>query len=549
MCNNVLVLSVAAALVMPVAGQTWAAAPIPELPLSSAADAILFARKDAGTLNPKDLPYIRWLWSTHPTTLFRRVFQLHWNLTNRCSDISRPFPVTQWLWRVDLRETGRNPGQWENAANTDPFLHVKTPLAKDVAFVRYWPGGTDYSEGRKNVKRQEYTEQKKAGDVVTLSGPLLPVAELNDLRKMTFSESPVLMAEWLFSNEARQRNLYNRDDSGIGYYDVMQLTNRQDYFDLIKFRAEDSKSFGREFRAAKDVSGINPQGRQIGRGTTNGGGLWFTLDTSNASGKGVALRNLEPGKYKHDTEEHYAPLPNGLPATLLCDNNGKLQNVAPGDTHGLHDTSSPNESKSQTLHPGPGISCGNCHAGPVLKTFRDDVRDMYDGKDGGSFLVLGTINKKVDLQFKRLYLTDIYFWLKRDSEDYQRAVNLATILDPNDPNDKGLTSTQAWKAYSREFYRYTNDPMTVQSAARELGVPVKLWVDALVQYAKPLNAATLIDVPLSRFLMGKKGLKGEFVWTPKTIARTTWEDSYPLAYQVLADHLLLLSTKGKVKVP
>lgn len=495
-------------------------------PLSTPADAVLMAAQDIARVPYSDQPFQRYLWVVSPSDSYARTWKLHLNLLSRYSEMVGFVEIQPWLWRVDVRDPQWDANVWENAAKSDPFFHVRVKLKEDTVFRRYKPGPSRFRS------RASFLQRAKAGEQVTLSGPLLPVEAVNALRKATSSESPVLMAEWLFVQSATQRNLRNEDDSGIGYFDWLQVKDRADYFRLISFRIKESQLFGREFQAALEFSRISPQNRQIVRYLSIGGGVWATLDTDKQVNRGVALRNLKrkgKGAFKHNTEEWYGPLSNGLPATFLSDDKGNRQNVAPGDTHGLHDTSPANESNNKALQ--NNLGCMNCHAGQVLQPFRDDIRQQFaavtdpkTGKKVPGYLLSGAINKKDEVEFRKLYLSDIYFWLAEDRRHYHRAFAAATILDLSDPLDKGLTAAAAAKAYSRAYYRYAIDPVTLSSSARELGVTRELWLSALRRYAKPLDLPTLADIPLSRFLAEE----------PLTISRLTWEDSFPLAQEILA---------------
>lgn len=509
-----------------------AVSPPVDLPQSTPADAVFMAEKDIKTVAYKDRRYQRYLWVVYPSTLSRRIWKLHQNLLSRYALMTDIVEVTPWLWRVDIRHPKWDNGTWENIAKNDPWFHTKIKLLENTTFIKYWPGG--YDNG-KYFSKQIFKQKRRKGSIVTVGGPLLPIKELNSLRKHTYSESPVVMMEWLFVQSARQRNLLNDDNHGIGYFDFLQVKNRDDYFKLIQFNVNSSKLFGREFLAALDESGISPQNRLIFRGAGLGGGVWGTLDTDKQKARGVALRNVfkvraakkgrlkKDGVFEHNTEEWYGALPNGLPATLLSDDKGVRQNVAPGDTHGLHDSSPANESNSKTLH--NNLSCMNCHKGDVLKSFSDNIRELYeaDNLKKPGYLLSGAVDEHDNLEFNKLYLSDIYFWLNRDREDFKRAFTLATSIH----HDKGISSDEAAKAYSRMFYKYANDPVTLTSSARDLGVTRELWKSALIRYMKPLDIPTLSDIPLSVFLHKK----------PKTITRLTWEDSLPLAQSILGAEL------------
>lgn len=525
-------------------GLTTAAAPAPEPPLSSPADAVVLAWKDAQTLPADDAPFIRYLWVATPGAKATAVWRLHQNLLSRYSEMTEPVEITPWLWRIDLREPQWEPATWEKSATAENevYFHQTVTLAEDAVFAKVRPIGLrtkgTFSKGRKPGR---FLQSKKAGAKVQLAAAWLPGETVVKLRELLYTESPVLNAEWLFVQSARQRNLLNDDNHGLGYYDFLRLKDRRDYFELIDPKSNfvrASELFGREFLAALDKSAISPQNRQFFRYQSRGGGTWSTLDTDKQKGRGVALKNLrrpdsgakdQTGRFKHNTEEWYGPMSNGLPAVFLSDDKGVRQNVAPGDTHGLHDRSSLNESNSQTLH--IGLSCWQCHYPNVLKPFTDDVRKQYAL---GQLTFLGAKDKKQGLEFRQLLMSDIYTAFADDQALYVRAFAKATVTRDH---PKGLDVKTAVKWYSRWFHAYATDDVTLASSARWLGVTEALWLRALRNYARPLpNAAILSDEALGRFLLKE----------PLGMTRLTFEDSYSLAQVVLAQERARM-TKAKDK--
>ena len=513
----------------------------PEAAPPSPGDAVAVAAVDIDTVPLEDRTYTRYLWVVDPEETFQRVFQLHVNLLSREAEMIRFIKtrnpndlgitvIKPWLWRIDTRDPRWEPGVWENIRDNDYLFHRRVKLVKDVTFKTFWPGGTDKKDG-KFYKKQSWNDSHKKGTFVSIGAPWLPTAQLNKLREATYSESPIAGAEWLFVQSARQRNLLRRDDSGLGYYDFLQLKNRDDYFKLIGFRVKDSDVFGREMYAAIDKSGVSPQNRLAFRGLALGGAVWGTLDTDQQKERGIAIDNLRPGEFKHNTEEWYGCLPNRLPGTFLSDDKGVAQNVAPGDTHGLHDSSPLNESVDKSLH--TNLACMRCHAGQVLKSFRDDVRKQFQK---GQFLVLAATKREVNLEFKRLYLSDIYKALDADRKAFQAAFTEATTLDPEDPKDKGWTAARAAKEYARAFHRYADDEVTLEVAARELGVRRSVFLAALRHWAQPLGLPTLARNSLARFLRKD----------PLGLSRLTWEDRYAEAQDIVAAYVAA-TQRGLVK--
>jgi hypothetical protein len=478
--------------------------------------AVTVAASDIAKVHLEDQPFQRYLFNEDQNELWSRVWQLHMNLLSRESETARVTVMRPYLWRIDLRDMRWDPGVYENALNQDVYFHRKVVLEKDTTITLYYPGGDagkEHGEG-KRFKRQEYTESHKKGDVVVVHQPHLPLLELDALRKATYSEVPILRSDWLFAFSARQRSILNEDNHGLGYYDFLQLPDRAAYIKLIDLDVKDPKEqspFGREFRSALEKSGVSQQNRQIVRFPARGGGAWVTLDVATQRDRGIALDNLRPGEFDHKAEEWYGPLPNGGPVVFTSNEKGVRANVVPGDLFGIHDTSASNEARSAVIH--PIVSCNGCHAGKVLRDFKDDVRKA---NRPGTWLAFGTAGKKsvssreLALEFKRLYFSDVYKVLADDQVKFQEAIQRHTRLDEADPTDKGLTAEVAMRAYARAFHAYATDDVDVDRAARELGVKTSVWLAALRWYAapgpgsedeKPSEVKRLASVPLSRYLM------------------------------------------------
>jgi hypothetical protein len=502
-----------------------AAAPAKEPPLTSPADAVVWAARDIKRIPPLDSYFQRYLWAVNPGPRLRAAWKLHLNLLSRYSEMIAPEEITPWLWRIDIREPIWDPVTLENAVEVDVFFHQRYAPEKETVYIKYWPGGKDKSG--KHFDRGPYKETVRVGGKTFVTAAWLPLKEMDELRKATCSEAPVLMAEWLFAQSCRQLSLRRSDKEGLGYYDFLQVKDRDTYFKLVGLDVKLSKDFGREFREALDKSGISPQNRQIGRLGSVGGGVWFTLDVAKQKGDGIAIEKLKPGEFKHDAEEWYAPGANGLPKTFLGDDKGVLQAVAPGDKVGLHDRSPANEAKEATLQ--SNLGCINCHAKHVLHPFRGSIREQYTA---GERVFLGSDSKKLDLEFRRYYLSDVYKYLAKDQLEYFEAFRLATVTSDY---PLGLSTEQATRYYSRTFFAYSEDPITLDVAARELGVKTEVFLRALRNYGKPPElggkASTIINISLARFLNVDKEEKPK----PLPLTRLTWENVYHLAQQILAD--------------
>lgn len=484
--------------------------------------ATLAARDLKANVPYKDWIYTRYLFTWDQDEDWRRIWQLHMNLLSRDQEVQRVVVITPYLWRINIKDLRWNPQTWENGAGVDYVFHDSTRRPTNTPKPPH-PTISRFSKKAKFRKDKiPHAGWLQADDILFLS-----VA--------TKSQAPILVAEIVFNRSARQRDILNKDDHGVGYFDFLQLKSRKDYLKLVDVdvqNPDEESPFGREFRAALDKSGISEQNRQIVRFQGRGGGVWVTLDTQTQRGRGVALNNLRRGEFRHTAEEWYGPKADGLPVVYTCDDKGVQANVVPGDTHEIHDGSSLNEGKGKTVH--SILSCNNCHRGQVLKDFKDDVRTR---NSPGTWLGIGSVKKKIDREFRQLYLSDIYLQLVKDRLEYQYAVRRATILNPDNAGDKGLDPDKAFQIYSRRWFKYARDDVTVGKAARELGVTREIFIDALRNYARPKDDVyRLANVPLA----------GYIAKDPFPLSRLTWEDSYALAQDALVAYGLDLLKRDTV---
>lgn len=486
---------------------------------SSPARAVQFAHADCSSLPAEDQPYVRYLWVSsdrkrREDTLVALSF--HLNLLSVHSVLKHPTLVAPDLVRIDVRDYGwylvRNGvlkrnilPVWEKFAGLDPYFHQKAKVLKDVEFKTVWPGGTDKSG--KHYDRGRYDQERKAGRTQDIAAIWLPAKEIEGLRLMTYSEAPVLVAEWFFAQTARQVSIRNEQE-GVGYYDFLGLKDRQAFFDLTG--TDEKKAIERfgEWRAVVEKSGISQQNRQIFKLEAIGGSTWGTLDTFKQKGRGVAIRNLRRGEFVHDAEEWYGFLPNKLYVTFLSDKNGVAQESAP-DKIGP-DKSALNIGNDGRVH--ANISCMRCHGvdKDMLKPVDDVVRALFEE---GSGLHFTDKSKDVLQELQSQYLRDIDSELTDDRARYTKAIRLATM---SRKNPKGLTAAQITKLYCELWNQYVETPLTAADVAREIGVTEDHLVDSLKRHARNRGATDLV---LAAFLRK----------VPLKVTRLNAEDSIPLA--------------------
>lgn len=492
-----------------------AAAPPEAADVASPSGAVEAALADLLRLPEDARPYARYFWVTtargEERDGFLVTFCVQLNMLSRAGKLSWPAFVAPDLLRIDVRDYCWDRHGvltvWEKTAAADVAFHQQAVVETDkVVLDVAWPGGKD---GGKRYEQRVYQETFRKGDVVSRPAVWLKEEAAKALRHATYSESPVLPAEWFFGQTARQRSIYNEDEPGIGYYDFLALTDRDEFFKLTGADPKKADELFRTWRAAVLDSGVSEQNRQVFRHGAIGEFVWGTLDTFAAKDKGVLQRNLRDKEFQHDAEEWFGRNGVGLPVMALFDAKGKRQSVAP-DKIGADKSALSLKSGSNDLAIHNPLSCIRCHGkSDLLRDVDDWARDTFKQ---GSPLTLGDPSKPVALELQSQYLRDVNRLLKKDRADYSDAIKEATT---SKLNPEGWTCETFAKEYSAAWDRYANRRVTPEIAARELGVSEESLMKGIETFTKARGQG---DNVLSTWLVSKRGIK-----------RTVWEQSYALA--------------------
>ena len=365
--------------------------------------------------------------------------------------------------RLNLLEFGWKRETWERFLDVpEPFFHQTLEINE--------PWQRNYGRGRIEYFNKRVRKQASA----LWLDPNIAA----NLIAITQTQVPVVNARWWFTQVSRQVGLNNKEN-GVGYYDWFGIKKRDDFFKVIALNEKASLEFGKVMRAAIVHSGVSEQNRQIERLQALGGGSWYTLDTTDSTGQGNAIRNLGRGEMRHDAERHYGVLPNGLFAYLLCNAKGELQATAP-DFIGPDD--SLNAGKAGRIH--VNLGCVRCHV-EGLRPVDDWVRKNLRKPLG----ILSPDYLKV-LEIEQQYFSNLDRQLAADRKVYEDALG-----DLN-----GLTPVQMAKAYTRFYDSYVKGhkaEWTLQEIARMTGMGAEEMLGKIKQYAE-VNKG--IDLLLSPFL-------------------------------------------------
>jgi hypothetical protein len=452
------------------------------------------------------------------------------NLVSRSPDPVRPVRIAPGLWRVDTREPGWKRARREKLAAIDPWFHA---IVEEVEFVTTtkvedWPGGVHpldgkfHPPGRYPVERRERKSTKRLS---VLAPWLLSPQEERDLATgkidatatnagklalLSESQAPIVRADWFLVQIARQLSLRNQQ-TGAGYYDFLEVKNRGDYFRLVKLNEQDALEFGRVTRAILEKSGVAVNNRQVERKQALGGGHWFTLDVQDPQEDGNALNRIRRGEFRHDAEEHYAPLANGLPATLACNAQGELQASVP-DFVG-HDTSERNVGRDGRIH--PNVSCARCHYRQVLRPIDDWARKTFQAPN-----VLNFADYQDRLDARRQYFSDLEGILKRDRQDYQLAYLKACGCPLDKPEDLAREAGRLLSLWINAYNDYVEYGVDLDTYARELGTTPAVLSGSLKAVGERLGT---LAPALGTFLAPKPG----------RIPRVTAEELVPIVQAYL----------------
>lgn len=315
---------------------------------------------------------------------------------------------------------------WDKFATVDPYYSVRV--------TALWPGGV-YSDGRSYAKGS-FTLTS------SIPAPWLPQAEMAELIHLTGTKAPILRADWWLAQVAVQA------DRKVGYYDVLGLGKRRaDFEALVGMDRAKATRVKKEIAAIVDTSIVALHNRQIYRYATLNGAYWETRDSLKNTEANNAIRLLN-GDYKHDAEEVYGSLPNGLFAFFLSDAAGVRADTAPDSI------ASDGRSVSTDRRVHVGLSCVRCHV-EGIRNIDCWARKAYAAPDR-----LEVADPVRFLRLRQLYLSDLDRVVRRDQADYAAAL-LAT---------NGLLPADNAKVISGVWQRYVEQPLLLEDVAREMGV-------------------------------------------------------------------------------
>lgn len=374
---------------------------------------------------------------------FQRLLNHHVNALSTAGPVPvAPETAGPSLYRVDISEYKWDAAVWERLAEVEPYFHVRV-----TAKFR-------------NTRTGRVFEKTK-----NAHAPWLPLDDVAYLVEATGSEAPVVRADWFFHQTAIQA------DRVAGYYDWLGLKDRADYERLVGVDPKKAEERKRLFYSIvpKNKSGVAHQNRQILRLGAVDSSSWRTLDAKKSTGRSNARRNLGED-YKHDAEEHYGFLPNGLFAYFLCDQNGVRQDSAP-DFIGYDKGSQSNDGRIHVM-----LACIRCHR-EGLRPIDDWARKFWSVPFG---LGVTDPEDRAAREKTQQYLGDLAFHLKRDRELFDYALGQVS----------GWTPAQLADAYADWWRWYGEEDVGIERAADEWGTTPDLLRAAFTRSGLPAPAGS-----------------------------------------------------------
>lgn len=447
--------------------------PVPQGPSANHyAAEVLAALADARRLGPAVAAQTRYLsMFNYPEEIraqWRKAIDYYANSTSRSGQLYRVRQVGSLL-AINVYDYGPVwPATFENFAAVDPHFHVQLTFDVGQTGKRYFAAETGSKAGWYEAKFQ-------AKKTVSALAPWLPPVETAELVALTQSATPILRADFFFSQAAVQAERKN-----TGYYSFLGVKTVADYDKLIGFSRKEAQEREYEVAAIVSRSGVARFGRQVFIEQALTGPRAETRDVldDNANEHNAQRQLLDD--YKPQAFEIYGFNTVGLFVYAAADDKGALQDSVP-DRLGPDKTAPGNDTR---IH--PFLSCVRCHI-EGYRPVNDWGRKVYTG---------GTLLTSPDpVQHRRLtrvYLGDLQTPVDEANAKYARALKALTGWKPE----------EAAKAVGLAWAGYIERDYLPADLAAELGVPEDKYLVTLRAYytanrlGDPVLASHLADPPL-----------------------------------------------------
>lgn len=471
---------------------------------------------------------VRYIWLDSPLSVRadeKKVMDGHLNLLSRKTGIRTAVQVAPWLYRIDLNDYGEQFAKaWEKLAATDWVFHEEdfdgeVEYKEVVVEYGYWerPDGTKRAGGARQFPDEKWvttrTEKERKPVPTRAFGLAKWVTDTeqsktqlqNLLAKQGQNNAPVLQWSQLFYETAIQ------EDRKVGYYGMLGIKDLKDYERLIGVvRRDIDPERLAELREVVANSTITTEDtlRRIVVLQAVGGHYFLTQDSNQAK---LAKEDVQKGNplFEHGDDyifqalEGFGNLNNGLPATVLTNDKGVLQNKAPDFIAG-RDSTAPGSDDAVHVN----LSCIRCHNKAGMQDVHGWVRNVLN-------LPPNALNGRTPEERKKL----AEFYVERRIEPaikaYRERVDIACA------EATGWKFEQFSTAYGKVWAR-VSQPVSFEQACLELGTTPAAYKASLVKMreAKTLHpnlaAHALdkpVDIPRIKFIeaypFAQDGLRGK----------------------------------------
>lgn len=447
------------------------------------------AARDAASLDPTVAARTRYLTIANipikERAEIRTAISFWTNSLSRESKLVQPRQVSETVLALLIDDYGWNAKTYDALANEDPFFHVRVQVTIGTEANFWYPADGTNKAGYYPGKAAE------AGEVVTLA-PWLNTVSAAALVAACQSPAPISRADWWLSRVAIQA------DRKTGYYDFLGVKDRADFEKLVGLSVKESERLQKETAAIVSRSGVGNLPRQIFRYQSPTGAYYVTHDAlDNSRDKLNAQRNFF-ADFKHQAEEHYATLPNGLYAFFLSDDKGVRQDSAP-DKIGPDRTAPGNDARIHV-----GLSCVRCHV-EGIRPINDWARKVF-----ASTSPFTSPDPELTRRFQRVYLDELAELVSDDQAAYAKRLGRAN----------GLKAEANAKAVANVWRNYIERDLMPIDSARELGLSEDVYLTRLREYYKAKAPADPV-------------LAGHIAIPPVAIRSDDWEQLAPLVIPIV----------------
>ena len=491
-------------------------------------------------IDPETAKTVRYIWLDSPAEVRaseKKVMDGHLNLLSRKTGIRTAVQVAPWLYRIDLNDYGEQfTKAWEKLAATDWVFHEED-FTGEVEYKEveveygYWQraDGTKRAGGSQKFPDEKWVTTRKEKERKPVASKTAGFAKWvvdteqaktqlqNLLGKQGQNNVPVLQWSQLFYETALQ------EDRKVGYYGMLGLKDLKDYERLIGVARRDiDPERLAELREAVANSTITIEDtlRRIVVLQAVGGHYFLTQDSNQAK---LAKDDKDRGNplFEHGDDyvfqaiEAFGNLNNGLPATVLSNDKGVLQNKAPDFIAG-RDSTAPGSDDAVHVN----LSCIRCHNKAGMQDVHGWVRNVLN-------LPPNALNGRTPEEKKKLAGFYVERRLEPAIKAFRERVDIACM------EATGWKFEQFSAAYGKAWAR-VSQAVSFEQACLELGTTQAAYKTSLV---KMREAKTL-----------HPNLAGHALDKPVAIPRIQFIQAYPFAQDGLRGKARPFKVKVKESV-